>query len=431
MASLPQPHELPAGRTRAESERRSRAIGLRLPSLLLVLGPGVMVMLADTDAGSIITAGQSGARWGYRLLLLQLLLVPILYLVMELTVRLGIATGKGHAELIRDQFGARWAYLSVGTLLVSAIGALVTEFAGVAGIGRLFGLPAPATVIPAAAALVLLVATGSYRRVEIVGITLGLFELAFIGAAIAARPDPHAIATGLAATHAYGNSGYLALVAANVGAVVMPWMVFYQQGAVVEKKLTPRDLRGARLDTALGAVVTQLVMGAVLVATAAVLHGTHGRPLNSVADLAATLTPALGRQAARYVLALAIGGAALVASIVVALALAWAVAETLDRPRSLDDSPRRAPLFYGLFTAAVVAGAALVLTSSSLVRLSIEVEILNALLLPLVLGFLALLAFRVLPHPYQPGRRHRAALAALIAAVTAIGLLWVGLALGL
>lgn len=211
----------------------------------------------------------------------------------------------------------------------------------------------------------------------------------------------------------------------------MPWMVFYQQGAVVEKRLRPRDLPGARLDTALGAVVTQIVMAAVLVATAAVLHGGHDHALSSVADLSAALTPALGHQAARYVLALAVGGAALVASIVVSLALAWAVAETLGKPRSLDDSPRGAPLFYGLFTVSVVAGAALVLTSSSLVRLSIEVEILNALLLPLVLGFLALLAFRVLPHPYRPGRRRRAALAGVIGAVTAIGLLWVGLALGL
>ena len=289
----------------------------------------------------------------------------------------------------------------MGTLLVSAIGALVTEFAGVAGIGRLFGLPAAATVIPAAAALVGLVVTGGYRRVELVGITLGLFELAFV-------------------------------VAANVGAVVMPWMVFYQQGAVVEKRLGRSDLRGARLDTALGAVVTQIVMAAVLVATAATLAGTTGaRKLDSVGDIAAALSPALGSHAARYVLAFGIGGAALVASIVVALALAWAVAEALGRPKSLDDSVRRAPLFYGLFTASVVIGAALVLTSGSLVRLSIDVEILNALLLPLVLGFLALLAFRVLPHPYRLGLHRRAALAATLAAVTAIGLLWVGLALGL
>ncbi|HKI90974.1 MAG TPA: divalent metal cation transporter [Gaiellaceae bacterium] len=403
-----------------------------VPVLLLALGPGLMVMLADTDAGSIVTAAQSGARWGYRLLLLQLVLVPVLYLVMELTVRLGIATGKGHAELIRDHFGTGWALVSVGTLLVSAVGALVTEFAGVAGIGRLFGLPAAATVIPAAAALVGLVVTGGYRRVELVGIVLGLFELAFIVAAVLTRPDLHALGAGLVSAQPFSSSSYTALVAANVGAVVMPWMVFYQQGAVVEKRLGPGDLRGARLDTALGAVVTQIVMAAVLIATAATLAGATGaRPLDSVGDIAAALSPALGSQAARYVLAFGIGGAALVASIVVALALAWAVAEALGRPRSLDDSVRRAPLFYGLFTASVVVGAALVLTSGSLVRLAVDVEILNALLLPLVLGFLALLAFRVLPRPYGLGRYRRAALATTLAAVTAIGLLWVGLALGL
>jgi len=411
--------------------RRGRST---VPALLLAVGPGLMVMLADTDAGSIVTAAQSGARWGYRLLLLQLVLIPVLYLVMELTVRLGIATGQGHAELIRGHFGAGWAHLSVGTLLVSAIGALITEFAGVAGIGRLFGLPAAATVIPAAAGLVALVVTGGYRRVELVGIVLGLFELAFVVAAVLTRPDLHALGTGLVSAQPLSNPSYAALVAANVGAVVMPWMVFYQQGAVVEKRLGRDDLRGARLDTALGAVVTQVVMAAVLIATAATLTGTTGaRPLDSVGDIAAALSPALGSQAARYVLAFGIGGAALVASIVVALALAlaWAVAEALGRPRSLDDSVRRAPLFYGLFTASVVIGAALVLTSGSLVRLAIDVEILNALLLPLVLGFLALLAFRVLPHPYRLGRRRRAALATTLAAVTAIGLLWVGLALGL
>ncbi|HUJ92784.1 MAG TPA: divalent metal cation transporter [Gaiellaceae bacterium] len=403
----------------------------RIPVLLLVLGPGLMVMLADTDAGSIATAAQSGASWGYRLLLLELVLIPVLYLVMELTVRLGIATGKGHAELIREEFGARWAYLSVGTLLVCAVGALVTEFAGIAGIGRLFGLPATATVVPAAIALVALVVTGGYRRVEVVGITLGLFELAFIVAAVLVRPDPHAFASGVVAAQPLGNPSYIALIAANVGAVVMPWMVFYQQGAVVEKGLTPRDLRHARLDTALGAVATQVVMAAVLIAAAATLHGRHAPPLRTVADISTALSPALGASVARVVLALGVGGAALLASIVVSIAFAWSVAEAVGHPRSLDLSVRRAPLFYGLFAASVAGGAALVLTSGSLVRLSVDVEVVNALLLPLVLGFLAALAFRVLPRQFALNRRRRAALAAAIGGVIAIGLLWVGLALGL
>ena len=406
--------------------RRSR----RVPLFLLVLGPGLMVMLADTDAGSIATAAQSGASWGYRLLLLQLVLVPVLYLVMELTVRLGIATGKGHAQLIREEFGSTWAFVSVGTLLVCAVGALVTEFAGIAGIGRLFGLPATATVIPAAIGLVALVVTGGYRRVEVVGITLGLFELAFVVAAVLARPDPHALAAGVVGAQPLANPSYVALVAANVGAVVMPWMVFYQQGAVVEKGLGPGDLRHARIDTALGALATQVVMAAVLVATAATVHARRAPPLRSVADIATALSPTLGAPVAKAVLALGVGGAALLASIVVSIAFAWAVAEAVGHPRSLELSLRRAPLFYGLFTASVAAGAALVLTSSSLVRLSVDVEVVNALLLPLVLGFLAALAFRVLPRPFALGRRRRAALAATIGVVVAIGLLWVGLALG-
>ena len=390
-----------------------------------------MVMLADTDAGSVITASQSGARWGYRLLVLQVLLVPILYLVMELTVRLGIATGKGHAQLIRERFGTRWAAISVGTLLVSALGALVTEFAGIAGAGELFGVPRSLTVPLAAVLLVALVVSGGYRRVEIVGIALGLFELAFVGAAVLAHPGLHELAAGVTEAQPLGNGSYLALIAANVGAVVMPWMLFYQQSAVVEKGLGERDLRWARIDTAVGAVLTQVIMGAVLVATAASLHGRGAGSLRSVGEMAGTLSPLLGSTTSRVVLAVGIAGAALVASIVVSLGAAWAVAEAAGRPRSLDDGVRSAPLFYGLFTVAVVLGAALVLSSGSLVRLAVDAEILNALLLPLVLGMLVVLARRVLPGRYALGRGHRVAVGFTTLAVTLVGILWAGFALGL
>ncbi len=397
---------------------------------LWLIGPGLMVMLADTDAGSIVTAGQSGAVWGYRLLFLQVLLVPVLYLVMELTVRIGIATGKGHAQLIREQFGPHWALLSVGALIVAAVGALVTEFAGIAGVAALFGIPAWAAVLPAAAFLVWLVLAGTYRRVELVGIALGLAELAFVAAALLSHPHLPELARGLSPLQPLGQTGYLALVAANIGAVVMPWMVFYQQGAVLDKGLGPRDLRAARVNTAVGAVATQVVMASVLVAAAVGLHGRAGS-LRTVGDLAAALSPALGSTAARVLLTAGILGASLVAAIVVSLALAWAVAEACSRPRSLDHTPRRAPLFYGIYTLAVATGAGLVLGSGSLVGLAVHVEILNAALLPLVLGFLVLLAFRVLQRPYAPALRERLALAGTVAAIVALGLLSVGLSFGL
>jgi Mn2+/Fe2+ NRAMP family transporter len=395
--------------------------------VLALLGPGVMVMLADTDAGSVVTAAQSGAVWGYRLLLVQVLLVPVLYLVMELAVRLALVTGKGLTELIREHLGAGWAALAVATLAVSVLGALVTEFAGLGGVGELFGIPRTATVLAAAVLLVLLVVTGGYRRVEIVGIALGSLELVFVAAAVMAHPRVGTIAGNLGP--APGDGGYLALVAANVGAVVMPWMLFYQPTAVIQKGLTRRDLRAARFDTAVGAVVTQVVMAAVLVAAAASLRG--GGSLKTVGALAAALSPALGPTAARVVLALGIGGAAIVASIVVSLAASWSVAEALGRPRSLDDGVRRARLFYGAYAAIVAAGAGLVLASTSLVRLAVGVEILNALLLPLVLGFLAVLAFRALPRPFRPRRRQRVAFAAAVGPIVVVALVWVGIALGL
>jgi Mn2+/Fe2+ NRAMP family transporter len=170
-------------------------------------------------------------------------------------------------------------------------------------------------------------------------------------------------------------------------------------------------------------------MGSVLVASAATLHA-NGRALSGIGDLDAALAAVVGGSAARIVLAAGILGAALVASIVVSLALAWAVAEGCGRPRSLADTPRGAPLFYGIYAAAVAAGAGLVLVNGSLVRLAVHVEILNALLLPLVLGFLVALAFRVLPRPYAPARRGRLALAGVVAAVVAVGLVSAAASLG-
>jgi NRAMP (natural resistance-associated macrophage protein)-like metal ion transporter len=153
------------------------------------VGPGLLVMLADTDAGNVVTAAQAGAQWGYRLLPLVLLLIPMLYMVQELTVRLGICTGRGHGELIRGQFGAGWAWLSTAGLVAATIGSLVTEFTGVAGIGELYGLSRSLTLPIATAALLTVVITGSYRRVERTAIVIGLFELAFFVVALAAQPN--------------------------------------------------------------------------------------------------------------------------------------------------------------------------------------------------------------------------------------------------
>lgn len=303
----------PALDTGGALTRRRWWVGL---GFLAVWGPGLVVMLADTDAGSVITAAQSGSQWGYRMILPQVILMPVLYVVQEMTVRLGIVTKQGHGALIRARFGRRWALLSAGTLFASSIGALLTEFAAVAGVGELFGI-SPTFIVPIATVLLIgLALTGSYLRVERVGIALGLTELAFFAALLFSHPHPAAVWQQIGSLP-LGRNGYLMLVAANVGAVIMPWMIFYQQGAVIDKRLSAATLRQARNDTAVGAILTQLIMIAIVVAVAATL-GIHnpGAPLNTVGQIAGALTPYLGHLGGTVLFGPGLLGAALVAAIV-------------------------------------------------------------------------------------------------------------------
>jgi Mn2+/Fe2+ NRAMP family transporter len=354
-------------------------------------------MLADTDVGSIITAGQSGVQWGYRLLLLQFVLIPILYMVQELTVRLGIFTGRGHGELIKETFGRAWAWVSVAGLAIATGGALLTELSGVAGVGELYGVPRAVSLAIAGAALLAMVMTGSYRRVERAAICVGLFELAFFGVAWTAHPDLNDLAAQTVNVR-LENRAFLYLIAANIGAVIMPWMIFYQQSAVADKKLRPEHFSAARWDTAIGAVLTQLVMAAVLVSAAATLSAHGAKPeLNSVGDLSKALTPFLGVGVGRLVFGLGILGAGMVAAIVASLALAWGLGEVSGYKHSLEYHPFEARWFYAVYAVCVVLGCILVAVAPNLVSLNLGVQVMNALLLPIVLGFLIALAVRALP----------------------------------
>ncbi|HUB13838.1 MAG TPA: divalent metal cation transporter [Acetobacteraceae bacterium] len=375
--------------------------GARAARFLAVFGPGIVVMLADTDVGSVITAGQSGVQWGYRLLLLQVVLIPILYMVQELTVRLGVVTGRGHGELICDTFGRFWGWVSAAGLGIATVGALLTEFSGVAGVGELYGLPRGATLPIAAMALLAVVITGSYRRVERVAIAVGLFELAFFFVAVAAHPDAHALLAGSLAIP-YRDPGYLYLAAANIGAVIMPWMIFYQQSAIADKRLRPEHMTAARWDTAVGAVVTQLVMAAVLIACAATIgRGNPDASLQTVGDMSQALTPFLGTAVGNLVFGLGVLGAGMVAAIVSSLAFAWGLGEVSGYRRSLEYRPLEARWFYGVYAVCVVGGVMVVALWPDLVSLNVGVQVMNAFLLPIVLGFLIALSVRALPRTYR------------------------------
>jgi Mn2+/Fe2+ NRAMP family transporter len=399
--------------------------------LLAVWGPGLLVMLADTDAGSLITAAQSGSEWGYRMILPELVLIPVLYVVQEMTVRLGILTNKGHGALIRETFGRQWALLAALPLFASGVGALFTEYAGIAGVGELMGVPRTLTVPVAAAFLIGVAMTGSYRRAERIGIALGLAELVFIPAVAMAHPSLSAIGRELGHLP-LGNSSYVFLLAANVGAVIMPWMVFYQQGAVLDKGLKPGNIPSERRDTAVGAGLTQLIMIAVVLTFAATVGRSHlGVKLHTVTEMSSALRPFLGAIGAKVLLGTAVLGAALVAALVASLAGAWGIAEVFGWTHSLNERPdRNTAKFYLTYALAHVLGATIVLLSLNLVNVVIDVEVMNALLLPIVLGFLLVLEARALPSEYRMRGPRRFITTTLCLVVVAFGLYLVPATLG-
>jgi len=360
---------------------------------LAVAGPGLIVAFADTEAGSITTAATSGAQFGMKLVLLQLLLIVPLFVVQEMTVRLGTVTGKGHAQLIREHYGLAWTWVSLGTMLLTNLAALVTEFIGVAGAALVFGVPVAPMVVAAATLLLGIALSGRYRRAEVMALGLCVLELLFIPAAFAAHPDPGVLVReGLFGNQPLGNRDYLLLVAGNIGAVIMPWMIFYQQSATVDKGLKPRDLPWARLDTAIGSVATQLIMVAVVVTCAATLYVKH-ISVSDAAHAALALVPLTGSKWAGIAFGAGLLGAAMIGALVVSLATAWAFGEAFAWRCSLNAKCFDAKRFYGLYTAMVVLSAGIVLIPNlPLIRITVWVEAFNAFVLPIVLGFLLVMA---------------------------------------
>jgi Mn2+/Fe2+ NRAMP family transporter len=360
---------------------------------LAVAGPGLIVAFADTEAGSVTTAATSGAQFGMKLVLLQVLLIVPLFVVQEMTVRLGTVTGKGHAQLIRQNYGLTWAWVSLGTMLFTNLAALVTEFIGIAGVALIFGIPALPLVAACATLLVGVALSGRYKRAEVFALALCLLELLFIPAAFAAHPNPATVVReGLFGSQPLANRDYLLLVAGNIGAVIMPWMIFYQQSATVDKGLRPKDLTLARVDTAIGAVFTQVIMAAIIITCAATLF-VHHQSVSDAAHAALALVPLTGSKLAGVAFGAGLLGASLIGALVVSLATAWAFGEAFAWRCSLNAACYDAKRFYGMYTAMVLVSAGVVLIPNlPLVRITVWVEAFNAFVLPIVLGFLLVMA---------------------------------------
>jgi Mn2+/Fe2+ NRAMP family transporter len=403
----------------ADAAGRQAAMPFSWKMFALAAGPGLVAMFADTDAGSVITVAQSGAQWGYRLLLPNLVFVPFMFIAQEVAMRLGLGARKGALELVRERWGARPAYLLLGVIAVSCFGALVSELSGLAGAGQAIGIPVAATMTLAVAGLMAMVATGSYRSVERVALFLGLFEAAFLVMAWRASPGAAPI-VAQALAPALRSHDYLYLLAANLGTSLIPWALLYQQSASVDKGLDPRHARGGRVETLIGVVFCQLVTSALLVAAGATLAGAG--PLDDVGAIEKAFTATLGQGWGRAVFVLGLTGGALTATIVVSLTLAWSVGETMGVGRSLEHSPRRAPWFYGAIAAMLVAGAALVVSGANLISLSLAAGVVNAVLLPVILAVLFALARSAPPETMRLRGAYAGVVAVAFLIVGSVGL---------
>jgi Mn2+/Fe2+ NRAMP family transporter len=390
---------------------------------LTAWGPGLLVMLADTDAGNVVAAAQAGAQWNFRLLPLILALIPALYLVQELAARLGLFTGEGFGSLVRARFGRGAALAALAGLAFATFGTLVTEMTGFAGVGELYGLSRDVSLSAASLALLAIAATGSYRRAEQAALAVGLFECAFLVVAWKARPDPVAMVRDF--LHApLGDGGFLFLAAAIVGATFNPWMVFYQQAATARRRLQDDDFSAVRADTALGATVTQVLTGAVLVAAAATLYaGDRSRGLSSIGEIGEALSSALGRDNALLVFSLGVLGASFAAAIVASLALSWGVAEVFPTQSTGGGGLFESRRFLVLYAASIGGAAALVRFSGDLVWLNIAAQVANALVFPLVVGLLIALTAKVLAPPLRLRGIRLAIMIGLAASVGLIGLI--------
>jgi Mn2+/Fe2+ NRAMP family transporter len=387
----PTPHEA-ATIVATKPIRVSRKWVAHALTFLMVFGPGLIVMEADNDAGAVSTYVQAGAQYGTHLLWLLLLLLPITYFVQEMVVRLGIATGQGHAAMIYRRFGKWWGRFSLVDLLLLNFLTLVTEFGAIAlALGKM-GIDPRIGVPVAAASLTALVLTGSYRRWERIVVFLCLLDLAWFAIAFRVHPAAgdllrHTIVPSLPARGL--TASWLFLVIAIVGTTIAPWQLFFQQSCVADKRLRFSDLNWARLDTFVGAVFTILVAGCMMLAGNAAFqrHWEFTDPAQMAAQLARTLGPFV-----RNALLLLMINAAVLGTTTISLSSAWAYGEVRGWAHSLQKPVRDAPEFYAVYALCVIVAAGLVLIPGAPLQLIIlSVQVLAGLMLPSAIIFLQLL----------------------------------------
>jgi Mn2+/Fe2+ NRAMP family transporter len=377
----------------------------RLLAIVGFLGPGLIAANAGNDAGGIATYSSVGARYGYDLLWMMVVITISLIVVQEMAARMGAVTGKGLAELIREQYGVRWSLFATTSVLIANVGICISEFVGIGAALGLAGIPAQVSVPIAAIGVWLLLIRGSYKAAERVFVLMTIPFFAYPIAAILARPDWGAVGHAVVAPNIHISHAYLFLFIATAGTTITPFMQLYVQSAVVERGVGTDELNAERAEVTSGSIFADMVASFIIIATGATLylHGEHN--ITSAAQAAKALEPFAGRYA-EVLFAVGLLGASLLAAAILPVTAAYVIAETFGFEKGMSRRIHEAPVFVGVITALIVIGAVVaVIPGIPVIGLLVGVQVVNGALLPVLLVFIWKLASdRELMGDYRNGR---------------------------
>jgi NRAMP (natural resistance-associated macrophage protein)-like metal ion transporter len=362
---------------------------IRILLFLAVLGPGFITANVDNDSGGIFTYSQAGAQYGYTLLWTMIPITIALVVVQEMCSRMGVVTGKGLSDLIREEFGLRLTFIMMVLLVVLNYTNVVTEFIGIAGSLHLFHVSKFISVPICALLVWALVLKGDYKSTEKIFLLASMVYISYIFAGVLAHPDWHEalVATvKLPARSVWSDKSYIYMAIGVVGTTIAPWMQFYLQSSIVEKGISVKDYAASRLDVIVGCFFTDLIAWFIVVACAATLF-VHGMGAIQVAADAAEAMRPLAGDYAFLLFSFGLFNASLFAASILPLSTAYTVCEGLGVESGVDKSFKEAPYFYWLYTLLIVGGAAtvLVLPDAQLINVAILSQVLNGVLLPVVI----------------------------------------------
>ena len=364
--------------------QRMRPLRARLLLLLAVVGPGIITANVDNDAGGITTYSVAGAHYGYSLLWMLALVAFALIIVQEMSARLGIVTGKGLADLIRESFGVRATAVVIGIVVFANLANTVSEFAGVAASMEIFGVSKYISVPLVALGVWLLIVKGNYKFVERIFLVASAIYFAYVLSGVMANPPWGTVLEAVHTPTFHFEVGYITIFVTVIGTTIAPWMQFYQQASIVDKGLKVGELGYERIDVIVGSAFAVLVAAFITIACAATLYA-NGVRIDTAKDAALALKPLAGEYAATL-FALGLLNASVFSAAILPLSTAYVVCEAFGWEMGVSRDWKEAPVFFGVYTALIVLGAAIILLPiRSLIETMLASQTLNGVLLPIIL----------------------------------------------